>query len=276
MAKMIVSWRMSDELIKKMELETLRKYSWHQKDTFEIPDETARKLIEHGAHLSEDETVEFDLQWIDRRHWEGDGTPIYWHVKNSNEPFVMDVMLTAELAVDKFFEKVKTETEDKKQVEELRPKKEEINKKTNEEIEKEEKEKSEKRKKENEEKEKKEKEKKEKFLTEASEWVKEHGSERLQLALKNKLLGQCTGAYRTERMEFELGSGWRLVNPKLYITDAINPSLEALVALENAKDNPAIEDPELAFFTDTDEYGDEETFQGVWAIHLGREVYFRV
>lgn len=81
------------------------------------------------------------------------------------------------------------------------------------------------------------------------QWVKEHGSRRLRLALEHGLLGQCRGIYRDERVA-AVFPGYRfgtLVGPEakreragdlalggssITFVDPWNPPLEALEALE--------------------------------------------
>ncbi len=73
-------------------------------------------------------------------------------------------------------------------------------------------------------------------------WIAAHGSERLRLALRMGLADKSVGVYRDERLAAELpGGGWVWVKES-EISEAFNPSLAALHALDAAKGSlPAAE-----------------------------------
>jgi hypothetical protein len=72
-------------------------------------------------------------------------------------------------------------------------------------------------------------------LTEAKAWVQEHGSKRLQKAVEAKLLSASLGAYRDERLAYELSDGWQWKPRDLDLKDVVNPAEDALDALLVAK-----------------------------------------
>lgn len=67
-------------------------------------------------------------------------------------------------------------------------------------------------------------------------WIVAHGSERLKLALSLGLADKSDGTYRDERLALELGPDWRWV-PEKEISDAYNPSLIGLRALQAARES---------------------------------------
>lgn len=66
-------------------------------------------------------------------------------------------------------------------------------------------------------------------------WTQHHGSERLRKIERLGLLGQSDAVYRDERLAKEL-PGWRWYDEESdELRNILNPSMEALDALENAR-----------------------------------------
>ncbi len=98
----------------------------------------------------------------------------------------------------------------------------------------------------------------------ARAWVSEHGSSRLRKAADAKLLSESLGAYRDERLGYELGDSWKWRPQKHSVKGIVNPSEDALDALLIARER----DPHanLWFETPTQRPIVASTF-------LGREIY---
>lgn len=93
-------------------------------------------------------------------------------------------------------------------------------------------------------------------LEDAETWIRDHGSERLQLAVKAGLLDKSLGAYRDERMALER-PGWRRWDSDADDHPIVNPGLDALRALDRAKREFPDSDVELLWAVWTDDDGDK-------------------
>ena len=126
-----------------------------------------------------------------------------------------------------------------------------------------------------EEKEKEEKAEKKRLL---ESWVDNIGSERLKLAKKLGLLDQSMGVYYDERIAIDVGDGWSRWDGRFHEKPVLNPSLEALVALDDAHGNENLEEAELTFVTEQmdDYYSPPRKFVALSAKFLGKWIYREV
>lgn len=115
-------------------------------------------------------------------------------------------------------------------------------------------------------------------------WISKHGSERLRKALDLGLADKCRRLFMDEYLEVEFEEGdsvpsryWRWGKGEEE-KETRNPSLEALEALEQAKNDPRIDDPVLVYllwFEDKDEH-DRRNVAAVAGRILGTRAYLNI
>lgn len=66
------------------------------------------------------------------------------------------------------------------------------------------------------------------------DWIRDHGSERLQKIVRLGLLGKSAAVYRDERLVRDR-PGWRWLHDDDDVRDALNPTMASLNALEAAR-----------------------------------------
>lgn len=66
------------------------------------------------------------------------------------------------------------------------------------------------------------------------DWIRDHGSERLQKIVRLGLLGRSEAVYRDERLVRDR-PGWRWLHDDDDVRDALNPNMASLNALEAAR-----------------------------------------
>lgn len=112
---------------------------------------------------------------------------------------------------------------------------------------------------------------KKKYEDDRNNWIRKNGSERLQKILEHGYIENSDNVYLEERLESEC-PGWEFTD--LYYEDIINPTLEELEALEEAKKLP-VENPTLVFVSEEGDYyegTEDRKLVYVTADYMEREV----